>query len=165
MPFCHSRLVPACLYQCVACSITSRVFCAGACAGAQELSHAASRHVHPRSLLQTAAAPASSAPAAIDVALLSATDAIALLCSRNITSVAYVQALFAHYDTGGFACLNPFITLNRPQVKLECRLVRCQFLGWWDGKTSAMLTAIGICPHEGAYVNGVHFHIHIDPIT
>ena len=100
--------------------------CAGECAGAQELSRAASGRVHPRSLLQAAAAPASGAPATIDVALLSATDAIAILCSRNITSVAYVQALFAHYDSGGFACLNSFITLNRPQVKLESRLLRCQ---------------------------------------
>ncbi len=101
------------------------MLCAGACAGAQEPSRAASGH-RARSLLQTAAAPAGGSPATIDVALLSATDAIALLCSRNITSVAYVQALFAHYDSGGFACLNSFITLNRPQVKLECRLLRFQ---------------------------------------
>jgi len=121
------------LYQRSACSITSGIISAGACTGAQELSRAASGHVHPRSrsLLQTAAAPASGAPATIDVALLSATDAIALLCSRNITSVAYVQALFAHYDNGGFACLNSFITLNRPQVKLECRLLRCQSSTWY----------------------------------
>ncbi|KAL0017720.1 hypothetical protein WJX77_008688 [Trebouxia sp. C0004] len=109
----------------------------GACAGAQELSRAASRHVHSRSLLQTAAAPASGAPATIDVALLSATDAIALLCSRNITSVAYVQALFAHYDTGGFACLNSFITLNRPQVLADAAAV--------DAKAAAGQSITPLC--------------------
>ncbi|DBA99565.1 TPA: hypothetical protein ACH3X3_012144 [Trebouxia sp. C0006] len=109
----------------------------GACAGAQELSRAAPRHVHPRSLLQTAAAPASGTPATIDVALLSATDAIALLCSRNITSVAYVQALFAHYDNGGFACLNSFITLNRPQVLADAAAV--------DAKAAAGQSITPLC--------------------
>ncbi|KAL0036071.1 hypothetical protein WJX79_001223 [Trebouxia sp. C0005] len=109
----------------------------GACAGGQELSRAASGRVHPRSLLQTAAAPASGASATIDVALLSATDAIALLCSRNITSVAYVQALFAHYDSGGFACLNSFITLNRPQVLADAAAV--------DAKAAAGQSITPLC--------------------
>jgi len=126
-PFVVSMLCRPSLYQRVACRVKFGMFRAGACVGAQELSRAASRHVHPRSLLQTVAAPASGAPATIDVALLSAKDAIALLCSRNITSVAYVQALFAHYDNGGFACLNSFITLNRPQVNLSVvSCVRCK---------------------------------------
>jgi len=134
------------LYQREACRVDFGMFCAGACAGAQELSRAAPRHVHPRSLLQTAAAPTSGTPATIDVALLSATDAIALLCSRNITSVAYVQALFAHYDNGGFACLNSFITLNRPQVSLS--VVSC-VVNVRPGKMSADSAATEMWPSEG----------------
>ncbi|KAL3136240.1 hypothetical protein ABBQ32_007252 [Trebouxia sp. C0010 RCD-2024] len=67
--------------------------------GAAELPRATSRL--PRSLLQTSSSAPSVAPATIDVAGLSATDAVALLCSRNISSVAYVQALFDYYDQGG----------------------------------------------------------------
>ena len=89
---------------------------AGTLSAAQELPRAQSRY--PRSLLQTSASGPSAAPSTIDVTDLSATDAIALLCSRNITSVAYVQALFEHFDNGGFACLNSFITLDREQASV-----------------------------------------------
>lgn len=95
----------------------TRVCCNFAGARAQEQNLPFSRY--PRSLLQSVPAPAVE-PATTNVALLPATEAIAMLCSRNITSVAYVQALFDYYDSGGFACLNSFITMNRPQVNLGC---------------------------------------------
>lgn len=33
-----------------------------------------------------------------------------------MTAVQYAQALLSHYDTGGFECLNAFISMNRTQV-------------------------------------------------
>ena len=76
---------------------------------------AAARNDAARSLL--ASAPASSVvPANSSLPDLTATQAIALLCAREITSVQYVQALFERYDSGGFECLNAFISLNRTQV-------------------------------------------------
>ena len=55
-------------------------------------------------------------PANASLPDLTATQAIALLCARDITSAQYVQALFDRYDSGGFECLNAFISLNRTQV-------------------------------------------------
>ena len=95
-------------FQCFDCGGT------GSCAGAETGSRSISRR--SRAVLQTASAPSSEPAATINVASLPATEAIALLCSRNITSVAYAQALFDYYDDGGFACLSSFITLNRTQV-------------------------------------------------
>lgn len=99
------------------------IFAAGALVAAHDLPRTSSRY--PRSLLQTSASGPSAAPSTIDVTELSATDAIALLCSRNITSVAYVQALFEHYDNGGFECLNSFITLDREQASVLSLLLPC----------------------------------------
>ena len=56
-------------------------------------------------------------PANTSLADLTATQAIAMLCARDTTSAAYVQALFDRYDSGGFECLNAFISLNRSRVK------------------------------------------------
>ena len=39
-----------------------------------------------------------------------------LLCSRQITAVDYVEALYDRYESGGYECLNPFITYNISQV-------------------------------------------------
>lgn len=95
---------------------TTQLLFAALCVGAKDLPRASSRQ--SRHLLQADVAPAS-----INVALLPATEAVDLLCSRNITSVGYVQALFDHYDNGGFACLNSFITLDRAQASLGARTV------------------------------------------
>ena len=60
---------------------------------------------------------------------LTATQAIAMLCSRNMTAVQYVQALFGHYDAGGFECLNAFVSLNRTQVgSSEAFILGCKQL-------------------------------------
>ena len=76
---------------------------------------AAADRTVPRSL--QASAPSSSVtPANTSLPDLSATQAIAMLCARDITSVEYVQALFDRYDTGGFECLNAFVSLNRTRV-------------------------------------------------
>ena len=56
-------------------------------------------------------------PANTSLADLTATQAIAMLCARDTTAAAYAQALFDRYDSGGFECLNAFISLNRSQVK------------------------------------------------
>ena len=76
---------------------------------------AAADRAVPRSL--QASAPSSSVtPANTSLPDLSATQAIAMLCARDVTSVEYVQALFDRYDTGGFECLNAFVSLNRTRV-------------------------------------------------
>lgn len=69
-------------------------------------------------LLASAATPV--VPANTSLADLTATQAIAMLCARDTTAVSYVQALFGRFDSGGFECLNAFISLNRSQVR--CRL-------------------------------------------
>ena len=56
-------------------------------------------------------------PANTSLADLTATQAIAMLCARDTTAAAYAQALFDRYDSGGFECLNAFISMNRSQVK------------------------------------------------
>lgn len=64
--------------------------------------------------MQTASPPASG----IDNSLpdLTAVQAVALLCARNVTAVEYVNALNDRYVTGGFSCNNPWITYNITQV-------------------------------------------------
>ena len=47
---------------------------------------------------------------------LPATQVVQLLCSRQITAVDYVEALYDRYESGGYECLNPFITYNISQV-------------------------------------------------
>ena len=56
-------------------------------------------------------------PANTSLADLTAVQAIAMLCARDTTAVAYTQALFDRYDSGGFECLNAFISLNRSQAR------------------------------------------------
>lgn len=70
-----------------------------------------------RGLLQASAPSSSVTPANTSLPDLTATQAIAMLCARDVTSVEYVQALFDRYDSGGFECLNAFISLNRTKVK------------------------------------------------
>ena len=70
-----------------------------------------------REVLQAAAPAASLTPAQTDLTELSATEAVAQLCSRTITAVDYVQALFARLDAG-WSCINSFQTLNRTRVRL-----------------------------------------------
>lgn len=48
-----------------------------------------------------------------------------MLCSRKMTAVQYVQALFGYYDAGGFECLNAFISLNRTQVRSSEAVRQC----------------------------------------
>jgi len=81
---------------------------AGACSAERPFS---------RSLLANSTSPSTLSTANTSVTDLTATQAIAMLCSRNMTAVQYVQALFGHYDAGGFECLNAFISLNRTQVR------------------------------------------------
>jgi mandelamide amidase len=78
-----------------------------------------------RALLQTSAsAPATSlTPSPAAMAALTATQAIDMLCSRNITAVDYVQGLFSFYDQGGFGCLNSWITLDRTKVLADAAAV------------------------------------------
>ena len=71
-----------------------------------------------RALLAISTAASTVTPANTSMVDLTATQAIAMLCARDMTAVQYVQALFSHYDTGGFECLNAFISLNRTQVCL-----------------------------------------------
>ncbi|KAL3142981.1 hypothetical protein ABBQ38_003263 [Trebouxia sp. C0009 RCD-2024] len=47
---------------------------------------------------------------------LTAVEAVALLCSRNITAVEYVTALNDRYENGGYSCNNPWITYNISKV-------------------------------------------------
>ena len=69
-----------------------------------------------------ASAPAApTTPANASLPDLTATQAIARLCARDVTAVQYVQALFARYDGGGYECLNAFISLNRTKVKTAVR--------------------------------------------
>lgn len=68
-----------------------------------------------RELLQAAAPAASLTPAQTDLSELTATEAVAMLCSRNVTAVDYVGALFARLDAG-WSCINSFQTLNRSMV-------------------------------------------------
>ena len=75
----------------------------------------------PRSLLASAPAP-SVTPANTSLPDLTATQAIAMLCARDVTAVQYVEALFDRYDSGGFECLNAFVSLNRTKVSTApCR--------------------------------------------
>ena len=71
-----------------------------------------------RDLLQSIPAP-SLAPAQLSDAnlrLLTATQAVSLLCSRQITAVQYVTALDNYYRSSGYECTNPWITYNITQV-------------------------------------------------
>jgi len=70
-----------------------------------------------REMLQAAAPAASLTPAETDLTELTATAAVALLCSRNVTTVVYVQALLDRLDAG-WSCINSFQTLNRTKVQL-----------------------------------------------
>ena len=82
---------------------------------------AGTAHCQGRKVLQAPApSPGSSLTPTVPANLwnLSATDAIALLCARTITSTQYVQALFDHYNAGGFSCLNSFISLNTSRVSI-----------------------------------------------
>lgn len=58
-------------------------------------------------------------PANTSLADLTATQAIAMLCARDTTAVLYAQALLDRYDSGGYECLNAFISLNRSQVRFD----------------------------------------------
>ncbi|KAL3163281.1 hypothetical protein ABBQ32_009676 [Trebouxia sp. C0010 RCD-2024] len=62
-------------------------------------------------------------PANTSLADLTATQAIAMLCARDTTAVLYAQALLDRYDSGGYECLNAFISLNRSQVLAEAAAV------------------------------------------
>lgn len=55
-------------------------------------------------------------PGALDLAELTASQVVALLCARDITAVEYVQALNDRYEAGGYECLNAWITYNFTQV-------------------------------------------------
>ena len=48
---------------------------------------------------------------------LTATQAVAMLCARQISAVEYVTALYDHYMDGGYECNNPFITYNLTMVQ------------------------------------------------
>ena len=61
------------------------------------------------------------APSFSELPFLSATEAQELLCSRTVTTVQYVQALLDFYQSGGFSCLNAFITLNATQVREQTK--------------------------------------------
>ena len=61
---------------------------------------------------------------------LPATQVVELLCSRQITAVDYVEALYDRYESGGYECLNPFITYNISQVfDAHELIVLCQHFG------------------------------------
>lgn len=47
---------------------------------------------------------------------LPASEAVELLCSRAITAVDYVEALDSRYQSGDYACNNPWITYNISKV-------------------------------------------------
>lgn len=80
------------------------------------LCYAAGASAARRDVLQASAPAASLTPAQTELAELTATQAIAQLCSRNITAVEYVEALFARLDSG-WSCINSFQTLNRSMVR------------------------------------------------
>ncbi len=48
---------------------------------------------------------------------LPAYEVVELLCARNITAVQYVEALLEKYESGGYECLNIFITLDVSRVR------------------------------------------------
>ncbi|DBA75672.1 TPA: hypothetical protein ACH3X2_009037 [Trebouxia sp. C0005] len=75
-----------------------------------------------REMLQAAAPAASLTPAEIDLTELTATAAVALLCSRNVTTVAYVQALLDRLDAG-WSCINSFQTLNRTKLMADAAAI------------------------------------------
>eukprot|EP00891_Asterochloris_glomerata_P009220 jgi/Astpho2/9220/Aster-07177 len=68
---------------------------------------------------------------------LSATDAIALLCARNITATQYAQGLIDHYTSGGWSCINAFIGLNTTRVLQEAAAV--------DAKAAAGQSITPLC--------------------
>lgn len=67
-----------------------------------------------RNLLDSSAPAPSLMPATLPG--LTATQAVDMLCSREITAVEYVEALFDRYYGGGFECLNSWITINETMV-------------------------------------------------
>ncbi|KAL0048166.1 hypothetical protein WJX82_009095 [Trebouxia sp. C0006] len=75
-----------------------------------------------REMLQAAAPAASLTPAETDLTELTATAAVALLCSRNVTTVAYVQALLDRLDAG-WSCINSFQTLNRTKLMADAAAI------------------------------------------
>ncbi|KAL0030242.1 hypothetical protein WJX77_004786 [Trebouxia sp. C0004] len=75
-----------------------------------------------REMLQAAAPAASLMPAKTDLTELTATAAVALLCSRNITTVVYVQALLDRLDAG-WSCINSFQTLNRTKLMADAAAI------------------------------------------
>lgn len=91
-----------------------------------------------RGLLQASAPSSSVTPANTSLPDLTATQAIARLCARDVTSVEYVQALFDRYDSGGFECLNAFVSLNRTKVKLKSHAImqlQCNWTACADGSS------------------------------
>lgn len=72
---------------------------------------AGSRDLLQSELLAVNTGPNSSLPD------LTAVQAVALLCARNITAVEYVTALNTRYVSGGYSCNNPWITYNITQVQ------------------------------------------------
>ena len=71
---------------------------------------------------------------------LTATEAVALLCSRQITAVEYVQSLLDRLDSG-WECLNAFSTINTTQVGGSCTRL-CKL--WLSGKLRHLHS---ICRH------------------
>ena len=68
-----------------------------------------------RQLTQAGAPAASLTPAQTELSELTATEAVARLCARDVTAVNYVQALLSRLDAG-WSCINSFQTLNRTKV-------------------------------------------------
>ena len=69
-----------------------------------------------RDLLQSGLSAVNTGPTSF-LPDLTAVQAVALLCARNITAVDYVTALNTRYVSGGYSCNNPWITYNITQVQ------------------------------------------------
>lgn len=98
-------------------------------------------------------ASSSVTPANTTVVDLTATQAIAQLCARNITAVQYLQALLDHYDAGGFECLNAFISLNRSQILADATAVDDKYT---NGGTITPLCGLPLAVKDSIDVSGYH---------
>ncbi|KAL0026963.1 hypothetical protein WJX79_003281 [Trebouxia sp. C0005] len=74
-----------------------------------------------------------------------------MLCSRKMTAVQYVQALFGYYDAGGFECLNAFISLNRTQVLADAAAVDAKYA---NGETITPLCGLPLAVKDTIDVQG-----------
>ena len=69
---------------------------------------------------------------------LTAVEAVAMLCARNLTAVQYVTALNERYVSGGYSCNNPWITYNISKVQArsaacrhDCHECSNEIVGYW----------------------------------